>query len=73
MLDTEEQLLDAYSRAVMAATQRISPSVVNIEVLAPVRGGGSGFIFTTNGYIITNSHVVHNAQRIEVTLAGRRP
>ena len=72
MLETEEQLFDAYSHAVVAATQRISPSVVNIEVRGPVRGSGSGFIFTANGYIITNSHVVHNVSRIEVTLTGGR-
>src|SRR3954471_524513 len=77
----DTQLLDAYSRAIVTAVDRVAPTVVHLEIISAqrsdrrrqaqaqgqVQGSGSGFFFTPDGYLLTNSHVVTNATSVRAT------
>ncbi len=79
---SDVELLDAYSRAVISVVEAVGPTVVSISVSKggwgsgrrgpEMAGSGSGVIIAPDGYILTNSHVVHGANRIEVTLTDGR-
>ena len=63
----EGELLDAYSRAVVGVVDKVGPAVVSITNSKARRGGtGSGFVFTPDGYVLTNAHVVGQARSVEV-------
>ena len=83
----EQEILDAYSTAVVGAVERVGPSVAHLEVWAPnvdrsrrgrgrgndgalaPAGSGSGFVFTPDGFMLTNSHVVERATQVRATFA----
>ena len=75
----DDLLLDEYSRSVVSAVSRVAPAVANIEIQQrgngrprDVAGSGSGFAIAPDGFILTNSHVVHQATRIVVNLSDGR-
>ena len=84
--EKNNKILDEYSRVIIKASQVVSPSVVRIENITNISdynhnsnqnneilmGSGSGFIFTPDGFILTNSHVVNNANKLKVKMQNGR-
>jgi len=78
---TDGELLDAYSNAIVGAVETVGPAVVHLEITAArtdrrgrrtseeAAGSGSGFFFTPDGFLLTNSHVVHGATSVRATLS----
>lgn len=82
---SDDKLLDEYSKTVISISERVSPSVVNVnthnksdikksypKLPYEAQAKGSGFLFTPDGFILTNSHVIHNTDEIKVTLSDGR-
>jgi len=72
-------LLDAYSRVVVSVVERVGPTVVSLSAgprpwggRSATTGAGSGVIVAPDGYVVTNSHVIHGARRLEATLTDGR-
>jgi S1-C subfamily serine protease len=75
--DPEVQALDAYSRTVVGAVDRIGPAVVSIQVERAVQGrelggAGSGVVITPDGYLLTNQHVVNGAPGVRIQFVDGR-
>ena len=77
-LNADSSLMDAYSQAVVTTTEKVSPAVVNISVEKKTRGrtggeaGGSGFIISPEGFIVTNCHVAENSDSMAIELQDGR-
>src|SRR5260221_11457109 len=80
---TDGELLDAYSQTITAVVGQVAEAVVHIQVQKPagdrrtkeqklMPGSGSGFLISTDGFVVTNNHVIENARDIKVSLADGR-
>src|SRR5687767_14331668 len=70
---SEEQALDAYSRTIIHVAETLRPAVVNLRASRGRNGGsGSGILFTPDGFLLTNAHVVGTQERVRVRLSDGR-
>ncbi len=78
---SEQEALDAYSRVIVTVAERIGPAVVNLRSESSsnsggrgrrMGGSGSGFLFTPDGFLLTNHHVIQGAARVRVRLTDGR-
>jgi S1-C subfamily serine protease len=75
--DQEQEALDAYSRVIVTVAESLGPAVVNLRAATSEAGGraggsGSGFLFTPDGFLLTNHHVVRGSSRVRVRLNDGR-
>ncbi len=73
----EQEALDAYSRVIVTVAESLGPAVVNLRAVASeagrrAGGSGSGFLFTPDGFLLTNHHVVRGSSRVRVRLNDGR-
>ena len=73
----EQEALDAYSRVIVTVAETLGPAVVNLRGIASdggrrPTGSGSGFLFTPDGFLLTNHHVVHGVSRVRIRLHDGR-
>src|SRR5438132_12187360 len=69
----EGEALDAFSRAVVHVAEQLRPAVVHLEARKGRRGGsGSGVLYTPDGFLVTNHHVVQASERVRIRLTDGR-
>src|SRR5262245_6767724 len=68
----EAEALDAYSRVVVSVAEKLRPAVVNLRGASGGRGSGSGILFTPDGFLLTNAHVVGDQERVRIRLSDGR-
>src|SRR6266849_1370456 len=70
---SEEEALDAFSRVVVNVAEAARPAVVNLRAgRGRMEGSGSGVLFTPDGFLLTNHHVIHGSRKVRIRLTDGR-